>query len=87
MSPWAAIFGTARVRHHVGKRQDLELDFGVRPDRNEWNGWPLLEAGLLYDLSGLGSAEIGRVLGCASSTAGLKLNDTGAPWLRARRMR
>jgi len=73
MSPWAAIVGSARVQHHLCKRQERKVAFRVRPDRNDWDGWLLLETGLLHDLAGLGCAEIGRVLGCAGSTAGLRL--------------
>lgn len=72
-SPWAPILGTTCVRKRVAELAEVEPGFRVRPRRNRVAAWPLLEVGLLHGAAGLGLEEIGRLVGCSGSTAGLRL--------------
>jgi REP element-mobilizing transposase RayT len=72
LAPWAPIVGSVAVRRHLANHRASQ-ELTVRPQGKRWDGWLLMEVGLLYDLSGLSCAEVGRILGSSTSTAALRL--------------
>lgn len=73
LTPWAPIAGSDAVKRAVAFQQDQHGPWRIRPERNAWDAWSLMLAGLLHDTSGMSCQEISRNLGCAPSTAGRRL--------------
>ena len=73
LAPWVPIAGSRAVQKAVEGLRDKRGRWLVRPERNGWDAWSLLETGLLHDAAGMSCQEIGRHLGCAASTAGRRL--------------
>jgi REP element-mobilizing transposase RayT len=73
LAPWAPILGVRCIRKYVAKLERDNGAFLLRPARNQLDAWRLMEVALLHETAGLGIAEIARVVGCAGSTATLRL--------------
>jgi len=73
LSPWAPIVGSTALLAILAAEAEQLREATFRLTRKACSAGPLLTAGLLHDVAGLGCEELARTLDCAPSTAGRRL--------------
>lgn len=77
LKPSLPLASVSSVRSRVDRSRASRGDLPIKRTRTTWDGWTLIEAGLLHEIAGCSCERIAHTLDCNNATA--------SRWIRAHR--